>query len=92
MHIIRSNRHMDQWTAEVSFQEETHYIKYGFRLTDQDGKTVWYNAYGFGRLDVSVAVVDPNDYGGILCVVAGGIGKHNSLFLPLRRRCRVTGY
>lgn len=47
MHIIRSNRHMDQWTAEVSFQEETHYIKYGFRLTDQDGKTVWYNAYGF---------------------------------------------
>ena len=47
---------------------------------------------GVGRLDVSVAVIDSNDYGGILCVVAGGIGKHNSLFLPLRRRCRVTGY
>ena len=39
----------------------------------------------------SVAVVDPNDYGGVLCGVAAGIvgiGKHNSLFLPLRRRCR----
>ena len=46
---------------------------------------------GVGRLDVSVAVVDSNDYGGVLCGVAVGIvgiGKHISLFLPLRRRCR----
>ena len=45
---------------------------------------------GVGRLDVSVAVVDSNDYGGVLCGVAVGIvgiGKHISLFLPLRRRC-----
>ena len=50
---------------------------------------------GVGRLDVSVAMVDPNDYDRVLCSVAAGIvgiGKHNSLFLPLRRRCHVTGY
>ena len=29
---------------------------------------------GVGRLDVSVAVVDPNHYGGVLCVVTG-VGK-----------------
>ncbi|MBQ6514683.1 MAG: glycoside hydrolase family 13 protein [Clostridia bacterium] len=41
------NRRMDQWGAEVCFQEEAHYIKYGFRLTDRTGKTTWYNACGF---------------------------------------------
>ena len=43
---IRSRR-AGQWVTEVSFQEETHYIKYGFRLTDRAGEKVWYNAGGF---------------------------------------------
>lgn len=47
MHISISDRCTDQWVAEVSFQEEAHYIKYGFKLTDQAGKTAWFNAYGF---------------------------------------------
>ena len=51
MHVAISNRCTDQWQAEVSFQEEVHYIKYGFRLTDQAGNTFWYNAYGFHGAD-----------------------------------------
>lgn len=47
MHISISDRCTDQWVAEVSLLEEAHYIKYGFRLTDQAGKTAWYNACGF---------------------------------------------
>ena len=47
MRVSISNRRTDQWAAEVSFQEETHYIKYGFRLTDRAGGTAWYNACGF---------------------------------------------
>ncbi len=47
MQVSISNRCRDQWTAEVSFQEEAHYIKYGFRLTDHAGERAWYNAYGF---------------------------------------------
>ena len=37
---------------------------------------------GIGRLDISVAVVDPNDHGRVLCGVAVGIveiGKHISI-------------
>ena len=47
MAASRCNHRMDQWEAEVCFQEEAHYIKYGFRLTDRTGKTAWYNAWGF---------------------------------------------
>ena len=46
MYVSICNRHIDRWMAEVPFQEEAHYIKYCFRLTDQAGKTAWYNAYG----------------------------------------------
>lgn len=47
MHVAISDHCMDQWTVDVSLQEEAHYIKYGFMLTDQLGKRSWYNAYGF---------------------------------------------
>ena len=47
MRVSISNQRTDQWAAEVSFQEEAHYIKYGFRLTDRAGGTAWYNACGF---------------------------------------------
>ena len=42
-----SSSQRDQWAAEAVFGEEAHYIKYGFSLTDRDGRRVWYNAYGF---------------------------------------------
>ena len=47
MKLRRSNGHTDQWTVEAVFDEEAHYIKYGFLLTDQDDSRTWYNAYGF---------------------------------------------
>ena len=47
MNLNRRNGHTEQWTAEAVFSEEAHYIKYGFLLTDRDGGSVWYNAYGF---------------------------------------------
>ena len=47
MHIDLSNRHIARWSAEIAFDGEAHYIKYGFRLTDQSGVQVWYNACGF---------------------------------------------
>ena len=34
------------WQAEVAFAEETHYIKYGFQVTDTAGRRKWLCAYG----------------------------------------------
>ena len=47
MEVSFRNHRVDQWVGEVSFQEEAHYIKYGFRLTDRAGEIAWYNTYGF---------------------------------------------
>ena len=47
MSVSIRNRRTDKWTASVDFDEEAHYIKYCFRLTDQAGETAWYNACGF---------------------------------------------
>ena len=45
---IRYNDHTkDQWSAAVVFPEEAHYIKYCFRLTDNEGNTLWLNSIGF---------------------------------------------
>ena len=38
---------IDKWTASVEFDEEAHYIKYEFIMTDKLGMRTWYNAYGF---------------------------------------------
>ncbi len=35
-----------QWTAEVEFPEEAHYIRYGFWLEDASGRRAWLNARG----------------------------------------------
>lgn len=50
-HRVQMCLHVDdgcreQWVAEVAYKEETHYIKYGFALTDRDGETAWLNTYG----------------------------------------------
>ena len=53
-----------QWTAEVTFDEEAHYIKYGFFLTDSSGLCSWYNAYGFhdcAETDGSFEILQVND-------------------------------
>ena len=45
--LRRSTEAIAQWTGGAVFDEEAHYIKYGFLLTDRDGNRIWYNAYGF---------------------------------------------
>ena len=47
MRVSIGNCRTDHWVAEVAFREETHYIKYGFRLTGHGGECLWYNAGGF---------------------------------------------
>ena len=49
MKVSVRNHRVDHWAGEVSFQEEAHYFKYGFWLTDREGEVTWYNAYGFHR-------------------------------------------
>ena len=43
----------EQWVAEADFPEEIHYVKYGFELTDQDGRTVWLNTYGINESETA---------------------------------------
>ena len=47
MSVSICTQRTDKWTASVDFDEEAHYIKYGFILTDRLGMRTWYNAYGF---------------------------------------------
>ena len=49
MSLRMSNGQTDQWTAEVAFPEEAHYIKYGFLLRDHDGAKAWLGARGLQR-------------------------------------------
>ena len=47
MSVSICTQRTDKWTASVDFDEEAHYIKYGFILADRLGMRTWYNAYGF---------------------------------------------
>lgn len=47
MCLHRENDRTAQWIAEADFEEEAHYIKYGFSLTGRENRRIWYNAYGF---------------------------------------------
>lgn len=47
MSVSICTQRIDKWTASVEFDEEAHYIKYEFILTDKLGMRTWYNAYGF---------------------------------------------
>ena len=51
MQISIRNRRTEQWVATISFPEEAHYVKYGFRLTDRAGQSAWYNTRGFYKED-----------------------------------------
>ncbi|MBQ9197370.1 MAG: glycoside hydrolase family 13 protein [Clostridia bacterium] len=44
--LSKSDGREDQWWAEAVFEEEVHYVKYCFILTDKTGSRAWYNAYG----------------------------------------------
>ena len=47
MSVSICTQRIDKWTALVEFDEEAHYIKYEFILTDKLGMRTWYNTYGF---------------------------------------------
>ena len=49
MHIRAQDQQTAEWIAEISFPEETHYIKYFFQLTDLDGNASHYSEHGFSR-------------------------------------------
>ncbi len=46
MAIRYEDRITTQWTSCAEFPEVAHYIKYTFKLTDTDGKTMWLNSRG----------------------------------------------
>lgn len=53
-----------QWNTDVVFPEEAHYIKYCFRLTDNDGNTMWLNSVGIHdslNLNGSYEILQIND-------------------------------
>ena len=47
MHIRCEDGERSEWTVEVNFPEEVHYIKYDFAMTDNAGETLYYNEHGF---------------------------------------------
>ena len=49
MHIRTQDQQTAEWIAEAAFPEETHYIKYFFRLADAAGKEAYYSEYGLSE-------------------------------------------